>query len=60
MPSAWALLSKPLSYPLLYYKEGLVTFTRRTSAQAVPVCVRVLTAPPTLYYILSPAVGLTV
>ena len=26
-----------------------MTFTRRTSAQAVPVCVRVLTVPPTLY-----------
>ena len=48
-PSAWALSSRPLSYPLPYCKEGLVTFTRRTSAQAVPVCVRVLTAPPTLY-----------
>ena len=24
-------------------------FTRRTSAQAVPICVRVLTAPPILY-----------
>ena len=48
-PSAWALSSRPLSYPLPYCKEGLVTLTRRTSAQAVPVCVRVLTAPPTLY-----------
>ena len=27
-----------------------MTFTRRTSAQAVPVCVRVFTAPPTLYF----------
>ena len=36
-------------YPLPYSKEGLVTFTRRTSAQAVPICIRVLTAPPTLY-----------
>ena len=26
-----------------------MTFTKRTSAQTVPVCVRVLTAPPTLY-----------
>ena len=26
-----------------------MTFTRRTSAQAVPICKRVLTAPPTLY-----------
>ena len=26
-----------------------MTFIRRTSAQVVPVCVRVLTAPPTLY-----------
>ena len=48
-PSAWALSSRPLSYPLPYCKEGLVKFTRRTSAQAVPICVRVLTAPPTLY-----------
>ena len=35
-----------------------MTFTRRTSAQAVPVCVRVLTAPPTLY--LKSCCGLTV
>ena len=49
MPSAWALSSRPLSYPLPYCKEGLVMFTRRISAQAVPICVRVLTAPPTLY-----------
>ena len=34
---------------MLNSKEGLVMFTRRTSAQAVPVCVRVLTAPPILY-----------
>ena len=49
MPSAWVLSSRPLSNPLPLSKEGLVTFTRRTSAQAVPVCVRVLIAPPTLY-----------
>ena len=49
MPSAWAISSRPLSYPLPYYKEGLVMITRRTSAQVVPICVRVLTAPPTLF-----------
>ena len=44
-----ALVQGTRGTSLVIDKEGLVTFTRRTSAQAVPVCVRVLTAPPTLY-----------
>ena len=45
-----ALVQGTRGASLVVDKEGLVMITRRTSAQAVPVCVRVLTAPPTLYF----------